>query len=63
MCKGCSQSAFDIAVSLEYSVEDEEMDDWDDLAERPQGFFTLYSLYGKCNGCRQLSDVTDYECA
>ena len=62
-CKACGQSAFDVAVSLEYSVEDEEMDDWDELAERPQDFFTWFSLYGKCSGCGQLSDVTDYECA
>lgn len=62
-CRNCGNSAFEVAVSLEYSVEDEEMEDWEELAERPQDFFTWFSLYGKCLGCRNSSEITDYECA
>jgi hypothetical protein len=34
-----------------------------DRSERPPGFFTWFSVYGKCQGCELLSEVTDYECA
>jgi hypothetical protein len=63
LCKKCGKPTFEVAVSLEYSVEDEEMEDWEELAERPQDFFTWFSLYGRCLGCKQFSEITDYECA
>ena len=62
-CSECGNSVFMPAVSLEYSVEDEEMDEWDELAQRPQDFFTWFSLMAKCTQCGILNDITDYECA
>lgn len=50
-------------VSLEYSLEDEEVAEWEELAARPEDFFTWFVLSGKCVTCGHLAEVTDYECA
>lgn len=63
VCSGCGGSALHAAVSLEYSLEDDEMDDCKPLADRPQDFFTGLMLYGKCPRCNRLAEVLDYECA
>jgi hypothetical protein len=63
LCSGCGKDALSPVVSLEYSQEDEETDDWPELAERPQDFFTWFVLYGHCPACGQLSRLADYECA
>lgn len=62
-CPKCSGTAHSVAVSLEYSIGDEEMEDEEEFAARPQDFFTGFSLNARCTKCRHLADVTDYECA
>ena len=62
-CPKCGQTTFHAAVALEYSIRDEEMEDEEELAARPQDFFTGFSLFGKCTRCGHLARVTDYECA
>ncbi len=62
-CANCGHTEFKPEVSLEYSLEDEELDDWEELAEKPQDFFTWFSLKGMCSNCGHSSEVTDYECA
>jgi len=63
ICPECGMTTFHPGVSLEYSIDDEEMEDWEELGERPQDFFTWFSLYGKCAKCGHVTEVTDYECA
>lgn len=63
VCPNCGHREFVPRVSLNYSLDDEEMDDWDELASRPQDFFDWFSLSAKCSKCGVSSDVTDYECA
>ena len=62
-CPECAETAHSVAVSLEYSIDDGEMDDEEDFAARPQDFFTGFSLHARCSKCQHLADVTDYECA
>ncbi len=62
-CSNCGNTEFKSKVSLEYSLEDEELDDWQEFAEKPQDFFTWFSLEGICSKCGHLNEVTDYECA
>jgi len=62
-CPKCEATTFVPSVVLEYSLDDEEMEEWEELAASPQDFFTWFSLYGKCVNCGHLTDVTDYECA
>lgn len=62
-CAKCAETAHSVAVSLEYSIGDEEMEDEEDFAARPQDFFTWFSLHARCTKCGHLADVTDYECA
>jgi len=62
-CSKCEEMKQSIAVSLIYSIPDEEMDGDVELAQRPQDFFTTFSLYGRCMTCEYVSMVTDYECA
>lgn len=62
-CPRCGETAFRPAVSLEYSLDDDEMEDSAELAARPQDFFTWFTLFGKCVKCGHLTKVTDYECS
>jgi hypothetical protein len=62
-CVACQSRLFQVSVVLEYSVEDEEMQDWPDLAARPQDFFTGFSLLGRCDPGEHSHDIVSYECA
>ena len=62
-CSECQHSEFQIATLLEYSLDDEEMEDWPELSARPQDFFTWFTLYGWCARCGSQAAITDYECA
>ena len=63
VCPSCGHREFVPCVCLNYSLDDEEMDDWEELAARPQDFFDWFSLSASCLKCGVSSDVTDYECA
>jgi hypothetical protein len=63
VCPSCEHGDFVPRVSPRYQFDDEEMDDWDDLASRPQDFFDWFELTAECSNCGVSSDVTDYECA
>jgi rRNA maturation protein Nop10 len=62
-CPNCANRAFDVATLLEYSIDDEEMEDWPELAARPQNYFTWFTLFGWCQSCGKRTSITDYECA
>jgi len=62
-CPVCGSRTFEPEASLEYALEDEDMDGHEELAARPQDFFTWFSLEGTCAKCGQVAEVTDYECA
>lgn len=62
-CPKCEGTTHKAAVSLGYSISDEEMEEEKDFAARPQDFFTEFSLHACCITCGNLTDVTDYECA
>ena len=63
LCPKCEGTTHLTAVSLEYSIDDDEMEDWEELAAKPQDFFTWFSLFAKCTKCGYQADVADYECA
>jgi hypothetical protein len=62
-CAECQSTLFQVSAVLEYSVEDEEMQDWPELAARPQDFFTGFILLGRCDPGEHLHDIVSYECA
>lgn len=63
LCRKCGETHFLTAVSLEYAIEDEEMEDWEELAAKPQDFFTSFGLFGKCATCGHLASLGTWECA
>ncbi len=62
-CAECGARAFLPVVAFQYSLEDEEMEDWEELAKRPGDFFDWFSLSATCSACGIVNEVTDYECA
>jgi hypothetical protein len=62
-CPACQGHVFEVAVSLAYEFSDDEIDEGEDLASRPQDFFTWFNLTGRCVACGGLVEIADYECS
>jgi len=62
-CPDCAGDVFHVAVSFEYTVEEDELDDEPEMAQRIQDYFTWFCVYGKCDACEKFLDITDFECA
>ena len=63
MCSKCASLEFECAVSLLYTIVDDELNDMEEFSERPQDFFTSFALDAECKNCGETVSVTSYECA
>jgi Zn finger protein HypA/HybF involved in hydrogenase expression len=63
-CSKCGGRAMHIWTRFEHSAETCEDSFAEDLSEgREQDFFSWFTLVGRCNKCRALQTVSDFECA
>ena len=62
-CAHCSENKYKVAVGFEYSFDKNEFDDFPEINERIQDYFSWFTLYGKCICCNNFSIITDFECA
>ncbi len=62
-CSRCGETIFELAVGLEYGLEEEDFEDDPSLYDKVQDYFHCFALYGKCCKCGHFEIISDYECA
>ena len=63
VCSACQHRVFEVDATLYYQLEEENADDWPELAERPQDFFTAFTLGARFTHCGSRTEPAAYECA
>ena len=61
-CEKCSNESMEVLVRFEYPA-DVFGDDFEDFKGGRADLFTWVSVVGRCQGCKGLWAVADYECA
>jgi hypothetical protein len=61
-CGACEGRDFDPVVSLQYSLDEADCEESEEIAARPQDFFTSFSLSARCANCGASKPVANYEC-
>lgn len=62
-CKKCDNDIFEIASMFQYSGDEKELVDEENIDKNPEDLFGCFACHSLCNNCGRKYEVTSIECS